>query len=123
MPGCWDAGMPGSHDPRIPIPGCRHAGMPGCCDPRIRGTQNDAWGTQNEARRTQNEAWRSQNEAWRSQNEAWGTQTDALGTQNEALRTPWGRPGKIDHFKEKNSFGHARQLKFLGNSMKFHEIH
>ena len=101
MPGCWDA--------RIPIPGCRHAGMPGCCDPRIRGTQNDAWGTQNEAQRNQNEAWRSQNEAWGTQNDAQHTQTDALGTQNEALRTPWGRLGKRDHFKEKIAFGHARQ--------------
>ena len=100
-------------------------------------TQTDAWGTQNEARRTQNEAWRSQNEAWGTQNDAQHTQTDALGTQNEALRTPWGRPGKRDHFKEKNcfwarppmgmpangcleketikknTFGHARQLKFI----------
>ena len=73
--------------------------------------QNEVWRTQNEARRTQNEARRTENEAWRSQNEAWGTQndaqhtqTDALGTQNEALRTPWGRPGKRDHFKEKNCF-------------------
>ena len=57
----------------------------------------------------QNEFWRSQNEAWGTQNDAQHTQTDALGTQNEALRTPWGRPGKRNHFKEKNAFGHARQ--------------
>ena len=49
-------------------------------------------------------AKRIQNEAWGTQNDAQHTQTDALGTQNEALRTPWGRPGKRNHFKEKNCF-------------------
>ena len=71
--------------------------------------QNEVWRTQNEARRTQNEAWRSQNEGWGTQNAAQHTQTDALGTQNEASRTPWGRLGERDHYKEKNCFGHARQ--------------